>query len=126
MNIYSMIGATIVTFALIFYSIGILTEQKRKAITHVVLIFLTGGVLLDITATTFMIIGSKNTPFTLHGFIGYSALVAMLIDAILIWKTFLKKGLKCEPSHKLHLYSRFAYIWWIAAYITGSLLVALA
>jgi hypothetical protein len=50
-----------------------------------VLTFLTAGVLFDISSTTMMIIGARKIPITIHGFIGYSALAAMLIDTILIW-----------------------------------------
>lgn len=125
MNTYTMTGATIVTFALISYSIGIITEQRKKVVSRTVLIFLTAGIILDITATTFMIIGSKNSPFTLHGMLGYSALLAMLTDNILIWRLRLKQGLGVSVPRGLHLYSRYAYSWWVLAYITGSMLVML-
>ena len=85
--------------------------------------FLTAGIILDITATILMISGSSNTPFTLHGLLGYSSLGGMLIDTILIWRHRLQKGSQTEVPNKLHLYSRYAYIWWILAFITGALLV---
>ena len=80
-----MIGAGIVIFALLSYSISIITEQRTRQVSPFVLRFLTIGIVLDITATTFMIIGSKSGAFTLHGILGYSSLAAMLIDTILIW-----------------------------------------
>ncbi len=122
MNTLSIIGATIVTLALISYSIGIITEQVKKTLIPRVLIFITLGVVLDITATVFMILGSKNSPFTPHGFIGYSALFLMLIELVRIWKTYNKLGMKTEVPRGVHLYSRYAYIWWVVAYITGSLI----
>lgn len=125
MNIQIQIGSAIVFLALIAYSIGIITEQRNKIITKTVLTFLTLGVVLDITATIFMILGSSKGLFTLHGFLGYSSLSGMLIDAILIWKLRLKQGSNSSVSKELHLYSRFAYVWWILAFITGGLLVAI-
>jgi len=125
MNTSVQIGTTIVVFALISYSIAIITEQRKKHILKSVLIFLTLGVLLDITATTFMIIGSSKGPLTLHGFLGYSSLTAMTIDTILIWRLKLKNGIGTIVPKGLHLYSRYAYIWWVLAFITGGLLVAL-
>jgi len=122
MNTLSMIGATIVTFALISYSIGIISEQVKKKLIPRVLVFITIGVILDVTATIFMILGSKNSPFTLHGFIGYSALMAMIIEVTRIWNAFIKKGLRSDVPRGVHLYSRYAYIWWVMAYITGSLI----
>jgi len=122
MNTLSIIGATIVTLALISYSIGIITEQVKKTLIPRVLIFINLGVVLDITATVFMILGSKNSPFTPHGFIGYSALFLMLIELVRIWKTYNKLGMNAEVPRGVHLYSRYAYIWWVVAYITGSLI----
>jgi hypothetical protein len=118
------IGTTIVIFALAAYSVAIITEQRKKLISKKVVFFLTLGVILDITATTFMILGSSKGAFTLHGFIGYSSLLAMFIDAILIWNQKSKHGINSKVPKKLHIYSRYAYIWWVVAFITGGLLVA--
>ena len=123
MNIFLSYGTKIVILALIAYSIAIITEQKTHRVSNRVLFFLTAGIILDITATIFMIIGSGNTPFTLHGFIGYSSLAAMLIDTVLIWNHRLKSDQEKTVPNTLHLYSRYAYIWWIIAFITGGLLV---
>lgn len=122
MNTLSITGAAIVTLALIAYSIGILSEQIKKKFIPRVMIFITLGVVLDITATIFMILGSQNSPFTIHGFIGYSALLAMLIELVRIWRTYSKLGMGAEVPRGVHLYSRYAYIWWVVAYITGSLI----
>ncbi|PKP45922.1 MAG: hypothetical protein CVT94_16395 [Bacteroidetes bacterium HGW-Bacteroidetes-11] len=118
-------GVIIVNLALIAYSVAILTEQRKKTVNGFVLTFLTAGVILDITATACMIIGSSNSFITFHGIIGYLALAAMLIDAVLLWKLWLIKKEASPVSKKLHLYSRYAYAWWVIAYITGALIVAL-
>ena len=57
----------IVTGALILYSTGVITEQMKKILTPLSMTCLTGGILLDITATACMIAGSRNLPFTVHG-----------------------------------------------------------
>jgi len=123
MNSLLIVGTRIVVFALIAYSIAIITEQRKKIVTRLVLTFLTLGIVLDISATVFMIAGSQNSPFTLHGMLGYSSLTAMVVDTVLIWKCRLKNGLSCTVPFKLHLYSRLAYIWWVLAFITGALIV---
>jgi hypothetical protein len=123
MNPYSMTGAGIVIFALLSYSLSIITEQRKKLVTPFVLRFLTIGIFLDITATTFMIIGSSNSAFTLHGILGYSSLAGMLIDTILIWRFHLNSNTGTIVPKGLHLYSRFAYAWWVIAFITGLMLV---
>ena len=118
-------ATSIVNLALISYSIGIITEQRKHKISKRVLRFLTLGLLFDITATILMIIGSENPAFTVHGILGYSSLTGMLIDAILLWRLRLRQGLHCEVPKALHWYTRLAYIWWIMAYITGALIVML-
>jgi uncharacterized repeat protein (TIGR03987 family) len=124
MKTITLIATTIVTLALIFYTIGIISEQVRKLLTKRVLLFVTIGIIFDVTATTLMIIGSANSPFTLHGLLGYSSLTLMLIDVVLLWRLRKQKGYGSVP-HKLHIYSRVAYTWWVLAYITGGLLVML-
>ena len=119
-----IIGAVIVvTFALICYSIAVITEQKKSAVSKWILLFLTGGVLLDISSTVLMIIGSTNIPLTFHGIIGYTALLVMLIDAILIWRHWVKSAGSKIPRG-LHLYTRIAYSWWVIAYIIGAIMSA--
>jgi len=125
MNQYSMIGAGIVIFALLSYSLSIITEQRKKLVTPFVLRFLTIGIILDITATTFMIIGSSNSAFTLHGILGYSSLAAMFIDTILIWRFHMSTKPGAVVPKQLHLYSRYAYSWWVIAFVTGLMLVVL-
>jgi uncharacterized repeat protein (TIGR03987 family) len=126
MKIASIIGSMVVTVALVFYSIGYFSERKRMKVTSRVLTFYTIGVILDITATIFMIIGSSKGMVTLHGMIGYSSLLGMLTDTILLWRQNIKKGPEEIVSRSLHLYSRIAYTWWVIAYITGGLLVAVS
>lgn len=118
-----MIGAGIVIFALLSYSLSIITEQRKRLISPFVLRFLTIGIVLDITATAFMIIGSSHSAFTLHGLLGYSSLSGMLIDTILIWRFHRNSKPGTIVPTKLHLYSRFAYAWWVIAFITGLMLV---
>jgi uncharacterized repeat protein (TIGR03987 family) len=114
-------AVAVVTVALVFYSVGVITEQRKHAVTRSVLFFLTVGVILDITSTTLMIINSGNIPLTVHGIIGYTALTVMLIDAILIWRHRRKNGGN-RVSPRLHLYTRIAYGWWVIAYIAGAII----
>ncbi len=123
MGLQLIIGTRVVVLALVSYSIAIFIEQKKHKASGAVLAFLSTGILLDVTATVFMIIGSPNSPFTLHGFLGYSALLAMLIDCILIWRLRLVKGANAYVPKSVHLYSRYAYLCWVIAFITGGMLV---
>ncbi len=115
-----------VIFALAFYSIGIFTEQRTRKVMPRVLIFLTLGIIADFIATACMIAGSSKGLFTLHGVIGYSSLLGMLIENVLIWKIRLKSGIGADVPKNVHHYSRYAYYWWVIAFITGGLLVLLS
>ena len=126
MKTASMIGSMVVTIALVFYSTGYINEKRKQLVTSQVLFFYTVGVALDISATTFMIIGSSRGVITLHGFIGYSSLLGMLTDTFLLWRHYLREGPEKNVRRPLQLYSRIAYTWWIVAYITGGLLVAVS
>lgn len=119
----AIIAASIVTLALLSYTLGIVREQRKRKVGRGVLFFLTLGVGLDITATILMIIVSTNSPFTLHGLMGYSALLLMLTDASLLWRHHLLRGADESVPRPLHRYSLTAYLLWVSAYITGSLMV---
>ncbi len=123
MNSQSIIGAFIITLALLSYGVGSISVQRFKLVTPLVLIFLTLGVILDFTAVFLMIISSAKTPFTLHGILGYSAMLTMILDTFFIWRFYLKNGFDVEISKNIVTYAKFAYGWWLTAYLTGSLLV---
>lgn len=125
MNVLLRIGTTVVFFALAAYSLAVITEQRKKVVSKLVLYVLSLGVFFDVVATTFMILGSSKGAFSLHGILGYTALAAMFIDAVLLWRTKAKNGINVKVPELLHLYSLLAYIWWIIAFITGAVLVIL-
>jgi len=114
-------AVVVVTLALIFYSSGVIMEQKQRRISKRVLVFLTSGVICDISSTALMIIGSRKIPLTVHGFIGYTALAAMLGDTILIWNHW-NKNRDAQIPRGLNLYTRFAFGWWVIAYIAGAII----
>jgi hypothetical protein len=114
-------GVMLVHLALACYTVGIVLEQRRRRAASAVLAFLTLGVCFDVAATACMIAGSGRV-FTLHGLLGYSALLGMLAETVLVWRHRVRAGL-AEVAQGLHVYSRFAYAWWLIAYVSGSLLV---
>ena len=125
MNPLAKTGAIIVVCALASYSAAVLIEQRRRLVTAAVLFFFTLGVMLDVTATAFMIAGSSKGPFTLHGLLGYSSLAGMVIDAALIWRFRLNHPQSTPVPDRLHFFICVVYVWWIAAFVTGGLLVAM-
>jgi uncharacterized repeat protein (TIGR03987 family) len=112
----------VVTFALLFYSIAVVMEQRKSEVSRRVLFFLTVGICLDISSTVLMIVGSGNMPLTVHGVIGYSALLAMLIDTALIWRFWVRNRDGSRVPRRLNLYTRVAFGWWVVAYIAGAII----
>jgi hypothetical protein len=117
-------GVVIVNLALIAYSAAVIKEQRTRLTGNFVLAFLTVGVLLDISATFCMITGSTHTALSSHGIFGYVALSGMLIDCILLWKHRLSAGENIQVKKSLHMYSRYAYFYWILVYLTGIIIVS--
>jgi hypothetical protein len=122
MNPTLRIGMSIVFLALIFYTLFIRQEVRSRKVSNHLLLFLYLGITFDITATVFMILGSLNSPFTLHGFIGYSALAVMLIDTLLMWRLRHRLGENAAIPANLHRYSMFAYAWWVVAFVSGGII----
>jgi hypothetical protein len=113
-----MAGAAIVNLALISYAIGVIAQQRSHKVGGWVTGFLTLGVLLDITATICMMLGTANSPFTVHGLIGYSALALMIIATVRAWVHRTKMPGAPVPRG-LHLFIRYSFIWWVITWGTG-------
>ena len=117
-------GVSIVVLALACYTVGVVTEQRARRLTRRAMAFLVAGVLLDITATACMIVGSGKV-LTLHGVLGYSALAGMLVETVLAGRHRLRAG-DGEVPRRLHVFTRVAYSWWVVAFVSGGILVATA
>jgi len=117
-----VVGTRVVVLALMFYTVAFIIAQKKKLLPSL-LLFQSAGLILDLAATSLMILGSKNSPFTIHGMFGYSALAAMLIETFLLWRLRFTAGFGEMFSRMLHFYTKFAYIWWVLAFVLGSVLV---
>ncbi len=124
MKTYTLIAVTIVTVALICYTVGTVGQQRSRRITGSVVGFLTVGVILDIIATVFMILGSGRI-MSLHGLLGYSALAAMLAEVVIAWRWRRSQG-EATITGGMALYSRVAYAYWVVAFVSGGLLVGMS
>jgi len=113
-------GAMMVTAALAAYSTSVFAQVRANRADNFMLGWLTTGVTLDVTATVLMIAGSTNTPLTVHGMLGYSALTLMIVDTILLWKHRRKKGVRAPVRGNLRLYSLAAYGYWVIVYAVGA------
>ncbi|NVO19046.1 MAG: hypothetical protein HXX13_05065 [Bacteroidetes bacterium] len=115
-------GISIVNLALISYSVAIITQSRKKILSRTVLVFLSLGVVFDISATVCMVIGSGHF-ITVHGIIGYTSLIAMVSDTFISYSVAFKKGADTILSAKFLRNSKLAYFYWVLAYITGAMIV---
>jgi hypothetical protein len=115
-------GISIVNLALIAYTFAIVSQLKGKVMSRKVLSFLTIGVVLDVSATICMIIGSGHF-VTVHGIIGYSSLTGMLMDTVLSYRHTWRNGPGSPLTARFNRGSRIAYYYWVLAYITGAMIV---
>lgn len=119
-----IVAIVAVNLALASYTVATWRLHDRP-VSRRNLCMLSTGVFFDVVATACMIISSPNSPFAVHGFMGYSALLAMLIDAILLWRLWSTAPQAAVPK-SLAVYSKIAYGWWVVVYITGAILFASA
>lgn len=121
-----IVGTTIVNLALIAYSIAVFKQKRQMALTKSVMVFLTIGIVFDVTATICMVLGSSKGGLTLHGFIGYSSLFGMLLDTIFSYRKVINNGLGVKINSNFMRNTFLAYGYWVVAFITGAMIVFLS
>lgn len=120
-----IVGVIFIHIALVLYSIFIWKENKYKRATNGVVGFITAAVTFDVAATICMMLGTVEKYFTLHGILGYTALVVMIIDAIFIWKHRNKYGTEVPFSDALNRNSKLGFVLWLIAFGTGEMLAVM-
>lgn len=124
MKTYTLVAVMIVTLALIAYTMGTVAQQRSRRISPSVVGFLTAGVVLDIVATVFMILGSGKL-VSLHGLLGYTALAGMMAEVLIVWRWRISRG-DAPITSGMALYARAAYGYWVLAFLSGGLLVGIS
>jgi uncharacterized repeat protein (TIGR03987 family) len=114
-----IISATLITLALIFYSLGIWSERIAKYLKlwHVICFWL--GFTFDVAGTTAMHI-IATAPFNIlepHTLTGQIALWLMLIHAV--WASVVIKKGNENVRKKFHRYSIFVWLIWLIPYFGG-------
>lgn len=117
-----ILSTTLITLALIFYSLGVWSERLAKYLKpwHVVTFWI--GLIFDISGTYAMHLLAKG-PFDLtepHTLTGQIALWLMLIHAVWATRVVIKKDEKLR--NKFHRYSIVVWLIWLVPYFGGMLL----
>jgi len=71
MNPISLTGAFVITFSLLSYGIGTISLTRFKLVSASVLVYITTGVILDITGAALLVIATSGSLFTRHGILGF-------------------------------------------------------
>lgn len=126
MNYLLIAGWAILIFALIFYSISIIVEQKTKKISMLVVFFATMGVLFDASSSLLMMMGSPESIVTTFSILGYLGVVIMAINVFMVWVRFRNKRLQPQPEAPwiTYHYSRYAYIIWLVIFAVRAFMTA--
>lgn len=111
-----------ITLALIFYSLGVWSEQISRYLQkwHVWMFWI--GFAFDVSGTVAMHFISEN-PFDLrdpHTLTGQIALWLMLSHAI--WATVVIRRNNILLRKKFHRYSMFVWLVWLVPYIGGMIM----
>ena len=112
-------GAAI-TLALIFYTYAVLGEQITKKLKTIFIVAFLSGFTLDILGTSGMFLNASGRASLIHGILGITALAVMGIHSLWATSVWLKKNELA--AQRFHHYSKFAYILWLLAFLSGPLL----
>lgn len=119
MNVKMLIIAIVlVVIALVFYSLSVLTLQRKKQASPKILKFQALGLVLDCTGTLFMFNIRAGFSWSVHAFI---SLLALLLMALEVW--FLKRYMNQEVPKWFLRFSKVSYAYWLLIFIFGSSLI---
>ena len=106
----------IISFALVFYSIGVWSEriQGKLKIWHLVFFWL--GLVCDTWGTGLMIEMAGGLTFDIHGVTGVIAILLMLIHAI--WATLVLINRDENAINNFHKFSLTVWFIWLIPYFS--------
>ena len=112
-----VISIILINVALIFYTISILSEFKRKTLLKWHVIMFCIGLICDVFGTFIMYkLGGNKTSVGIHDILGYSALMLMLINAI--GSVIVLKKYE-NLLNQFYKFSAFAWVIWVISYALG-------
>ena len=110
------IPLSIITLALVFYSIGVWSERFQGSLKAWHLVFFWLGLVCDTLGTgkMFELVGGMS--FDVHGITGLIAIILMLIHAIWATSVLLRKDQKLILS--FHRFSIVVWLIWLIPYFS--------
>lgn len=119
MSVLLMLSTSLITLALIFYSLGVWSERIARYLKpwHVAAFWC--GFIFDVSGTLAMhrLAGGQFNILDLHTLTGQIALWLMLVHAI--WATYVARKGSEEARTGFHRYSLFVWLIWLVPYFGG-------
>jgi uncharacterized repeat protein (TIGR03987 family) len=111
--------STIITLALVFYTIGVWGEriQGRLKVWHLVFFYL--GLVCDTVGTGMMFDFVGGMTFDIHGITGLLAIILMLVHAV--WATVVLVRKDEVWIAKFHRFSIVVWFIWLVPYLSPML-----
>ena len=119
MSILLIASFTLITLALIFYSLGVWSERIARYLRPWHVTFFWTGLIFDVSGTIAMhrLADSNFDILEPHTLTGQIALWLMLIHAI--WATWVTRNGTEETRTNFHRYSLFVWLVWLIPYFGG-------
>ena len=111
-----VISTTLISLALIFYSIGVWSERIQGRLKPWHLVFFVLGLICDTVGTGMMIEMAGGLTFDIHGVTGVIAIVLMLIHAAWAFVVLLRKDEKMITN--FHKFSLVVWFIWLIPYFS--------
>jgi uncharacterized repeat protein (TIGR03987 family) len=112
-----LIATILITFALIFYSIGVWAERIAGRLRGWHLFFFWGGLVCDTIGTGIMMDYAGGLGTDIHGVTGVLAVLLMIIHAIWASVVLFRKNEKAIYS--FHKFSIIVWVIWLIPYFNG-------
>jgi uncharacterized repeat protein (TIGR03987 family) len=110
------IASTIITLALVFYSIGVWSERLAGVLKPWHLVFFVLGLVCDTWGTGLMFDFVGGMQFDLHGITGLVAILLMLVHAVWAFVVLVRKDEKA--IHNFHKFSLLVWLVWLIPYFS--------
>ena len=110
------IASTIITLALVFYSIGVWSERLAGVLKPWHLVFFVLGLVCDTWGTGLMFDFVGGMQFDLHGITGLIAILLMLVHAVWAFAVLVRKDEKAIRN--FHKFSLFVWLVWLIPYFS--------
>ena len=113
----SLLSMILITFALVFYSIGVWSERIAGRLKGWHLIFFWTGLVFDTLGTGMMMEMAGQLTADLHGLTGLLAIALMLVHAI--WATVVLLRRDERAILNFHKFSLLVWLIWLVPYFSG-------